>query len=151
MESNIQHYYLIATCSANFCPEIMLFPTKLIPEHLMRSINRIKAFSYDPQRIYYDCVNKRIQINPQHAIDIPDDIIEDTKLVEKLTYAWRPAFDEMFIDDSGNTPEYIEKSMYIGHRIHIEDAPKIIGKISKFYDEQIIIDDMLYIKTCYAK
>jgi hypothetical protein len=148
--TNLQHYYLIATCSANFYPEIMLFPMDLIPEHLMRSINEIKSFSIDPQKIYYvNEENNYVQINSHEDIVIPDNIVEDIKQIEKLTYAWRPAFDEMFIDENGITPEYIEKSMYIGNKIDINDVPQILGKITEFYDEKIIVDDMLFIKSCY--
>lgn len=138
------HYFLVATRDGNFMDDIMIFPINDIPQNIMKAIENIKNITTDRKHLYY-YVDDGKYFDESHNI-IHQDIIEDINSISKLTYAWRPAFDDMFQDNEGKIPKYIEESMYVSKFVNIQDVPGMLNKVVTFYDENLIIDDMIYLR-----
>lgn len=138
------HYFLVATRDGNFMDDIMIFPINDMPQNLLKSITNIKNITPDRRHLYYH-IHDGKYFDESHDI-IHQDIVEDIISIGKLTYAWRPAFDDMFMTCEGKIPKYIEESMYISKIVNIQDVPGMLNKVVTFYDKNLIIDDMIYLR-----
>lgn len=138
------HYFLVATRDGNFMDDIMIFPIDDIPQYILKSIENIKTITNDGRHLYYYIENGEY-FDESHNI-INQDIVEDIKSVGKLTYAWRPAFADIFRTSDGIFPKYVEESMYISKFVNIQDVPEMLNKVVTFYNEDLIIDDMIYLR-----
>lgn len=138
------HYFLVATQDGNFTDDIMIFPIDDMPRYILKSIKNIKTITNNGYNLYYYIENEKY-FDESHNI-IEQDIVEDIKLVSKLTYAWHPAFDEMFLNSDGICPKYIEESIHISKFVNIQDVPEMLNKVIIIHNKDLIIDDLIYLR-----